>query len=221
MEMGALRRVQDRTRSLKSASARGRGRRNLPWKVKRKNSKPLLTRRTPVFASATSRPGLVNMAIAVAAKLFYATGQTGVSTIQQVHSGIADMAGGAAAVAFAVALLASGASSSSVGTYAGQAVMAGFVHLRIPPLLRRAITMIPAIGILAVGVSPTSALVLSQIVLSFGIPFVLVPLVLLTSRADLMGVHVNSVFTTRIAWAIAVLIMLLNLFLLYQQLVGP
>ncbi|MGH3049753.1 MAG: Nramp family divalent metal transporter, partial [Gaiellaceae bacterium] len=119
-------------------------------------------------------------------------------------------------LAFAVALLASGASSSSVGTYAGQVVMAGFVDLRISLLLRRAVTMAPAIVVLAVGVSPTSALVLSQVVLSFGIPFALVPLLLLTRRADVMGVHVNRRPTTWIAGAIAVLISALNVFLLLQ-----
>jgi len=161
--------------------------------------------------------GLVNMTmLAVAAKLFYATGDTSVTTIQQAHSGIANMVGGTAALAFAVALLASGASSSSVGTYAGQVVMAGFINVRIPLLLRRAVTMIPAIVILAIGVNPTSALVLSQVFLSFGIPFALIPLVLLTSNIEVMGVHVNSRATTRIAWAIAGLITVLNVFLLYQ-----
>ena len=103
-----------------------------------------------------------------------------------------------------------------MGTYAGQVVMAGFVNLRIPLLLRRAVTMIPAIVVLALGVSPTSALVLSQVVLSFGIPFALVPLLLLTRRRDVMGVHVNRGATTAIAIAIAALIAALNVFLLAQ-----
>ena len=101
------------------------------------------------------------------------------------------LVGGTAAVAFAVALLASGASSSSVGTYAGQVVMAGFVNLRIPLMVRRGLTMIPALIIIAAGMNPTEALVLSQVVLSFGIPFALVPLVLLTGRRDVMGAQVN------------------------------
>src|SRR5262249_7122995 len=128
------------------------------------------------------------------------------------------LVGGSAALAFAVALLASGASSSSVGTYAGQVVMAGFINVRINLLLRRAITMIPAIAVLAAGLNPTSALVLSQVVLSFGIPFALIPLVLLTCRRDVMGVHVNRRLTTSLAWGCAVLISGLNVFLLYQQL---
>jgi manganese transport protein len=162
--------------------------------------------------------GLVNMAmLAVAAKLFHDTpGYQDVSTIQGAHAGFSHLVGGTAALAFAVALLASGASSSSVGTYAGQIVMAGFVGLRIPLLLRRAVTMIPAIVVLAIGVSPTSALVLSQVVLSFGIPFALIPLLLLTRRRDVMGVHVNRRATTWAAVAIAMLISALNVFLLAQ-----
>jgi manganese transport protein len=165
--------------------------------------------------------GLVNLAmLAVAAKLFHGTGHTNVTTIQQAHAGFANLVGGTAALAFAVALLASGASSSSVGTYAGQVVMAGFINLRVPLLVRRLVTMIPAIVVLALGVSPTSALVLSQVVLSFGIPFALIPLVHLTSRHDLMGSHVNRRTTTWIAVVIAALISLLNVFLLYQQFSG-
>ena len=161
--------------------------------------------------------GLVNMAmLAVAAKLFYATGHTSVTTVQQAHAGIANSVGGTAALAFAVALLTSGTSSSSVGTYAGQVVMAGFIKVQTPLLLRRFITMIPAIVILAVGINPTNALVLSQVFLSFGIPFALIPLVLLTSRADVMGIHANSRATTRLAWAITALITGLNVFLLFQ-----
>ena len=125
------------------------------------------------------------------------------STIQEAHHELGRLVGGGAALAFAVALLASGASSSSVGTYAGQVVMAGFINIRIPLLVRRAVTMVPALIVLAVGVSPTSALVLSQVVLSFGIPFALVPLVVLTSRRDVMGVHVNRRLTTRRACAVA------------------
>src|SRR5438105_2561277 len=114
----------------------------------------------------------------------------------------------------------SGASSASVGTYAGQVVMSGFINVRIPVQLRRAITMLPALAILAVGMNPTDALVLSQVVLSFGIPLALVPLVSLTSREDVMGVHVNRRLTTVAAWGCAVLISGLNVFLLYQQLIA-
>ena len=119
-----------------------------------------------------------------------------------------------------MALFASGASSSSVGTYAGQVVMSGFVNVSIPVLLRRALTMIPALIVLALGINPTSALVLSQVVLSFGIPFALVPLVRLTSNKDVMGVHVNRRLTTVVAWSCAGLITALNVFLIGQQILG-
>ena len=149
--------------------------------------------------------GLVNMAmLAVAAKLFHTPALSGLSTIQQAHAEFGHLVGGTAALAFAVALLASGASSSSVGTYAGQVVMAGFINISIPMLLRRAITMIPAIVILAAGMSPTKVLVFSQVVLSFGIPFALIPLVMLTSRRDVMGIHVNRRATIIIAWGIVI-----------------
>jgi manganese transport protein len=162
--------------------------------------------------------GLVNMAmLAVAAKLFHdRPGWSHVETLQVAHTGFSNLVGGSAALAFAVALFASGISSSSVGTYAGQVVMAGFVNLRLSILVRRGLTMIPALIVLAVGVSPTNALVLSQVVLSFGIPFALVPLLLLTRRRDLMGSHVNRRSTTIVAGAIATLISGLNVFLLAQ-----
>ncbi len=134
--------------------------------------------------------------------------------------GSANLVGGGAALAFAIALLASGASSSSVGTYAGQVVMAGFINVRISLYVRRIVTMIPALVVLALGVNPTDALVLSQVVLSFGIPLALIPLVILTSRRDVMGVHVNRPGTTVVAWACAVLITGLNVFLIYQQVFG-
>jgi manganese transport protein len=165
--------------------------------------------------------GIVNMAmLAVAAKLFHTPGLSGLDTIQQAHAQLGHLVGGTAALAFAVALLASGASSSSVGTYAGQVVMAGFINVRIPLLVRRAITMIPALVVLAVGMNPTDALVLSQVILSFGIPFALVPLVLLTCRRDVMGVHVNRGITSVAAWGAAGLISALNVFLIAQQFAG-
>jgi manganese transport protein len=163
--------------------------------------------------------GIINLAmLAVAAKLFHTPELSGLNTIQQAHHEFGQLVGGGAALAFAVALLASGASSSSVGTYAGQVVMAGFLNVRIPLLVRRAVTMLPALGVLAIGVSPTSALVLSQVVLSFGIPLALVPLVILTARRDVMGVHVNRRVTSFVAFGVAGLITVMNAFLIYQQL---
>jgi manganese transport protein len=163
--------------------------------------------------------GMINLAmLAVAAKLFHTPALSGLTTIQQAHTEFGHLVGGGAALAFAVALLASGASSSSVGTFAGQVVMAGFIGFRIPLVLRRAITMAPALIVLAVGVSPTSALVLSQVILSFGIPFALIPLVMLTSRRSVMGVHVNRRLTIALACAVAGMITAMNVFLIYQQL---
>ena len=164
--------------------------------------------------------GLVNIAmLALAATLFHTPALSGLSSVQHAHAELGRLVGGGAALAFAVALLASGASSSSVGTYAGQVVMGGFINVRIPLLVRRGITMLPALAVLAAGVSPTSALVLSQVVLSFGIPFAVIPLVMLTSRRDVMGEHVNRLPTTIIAWGCALLITALNVFLIVEQFV--
>jgi len=162
--------------------------------------------------------GLANMAmLAVAARAFHTPALAGLDTIGQAHAELGRLAGGGAALVFAVALLASGVSSSSVGTYAGEVIMAGFVRLRVPLLARRAITMIPALAILAAGANPSSALVLSQVVLSFGIPFALVPLVILTSRRDVMGCHVNQRRTTIVGGMCVALIVALNVLLLCQQ----
>jgi manganese transport protein len=198
---------------LHSALTKGR----TPVRNEAERRRVLRFARTDVIV-ALGLAGLVNMAmLCVAAKLFHGTpGYSHVDTIQGAHAGFSNLVGGTAALAFAVALFASGISSSSVGTYAGQVVMAGFVSLRLSLFLRRALTMIPALVVLAIGVSPTSALVLSQVVLSFGIPFALVPLLLLTRRKDVMGVHVNRRSTTAVAVAIAALISALNVFLLAQ-----
>ena len=163
--------------------------------------------------------GLVNLAmLAVAAKLFHFGGHSDVTTITQAHEGFAQLVGGGGALAFSIALLASGTSASSVGTYAGQLVMQGFVGFSIPIFARRLITMTPAILVLALGLGPTDVLVFSQVVLSFGIPLALIPLVLLTSHNEVMGVHVNRRSTTISAWGLVALITALNAFLIYQQL---
>jgi manganese transport protein len=198
---------------LHSALTSGR----VPCRDDRERSRVLRFERMDVII-ALGLAGVINMAmLAVAAKLFHTPALSGLSTIQDAHAQFGHLVGGTAALAFAVALLASGASSSSVGTYAGQVVMAGFINVRISLLLRRAVTMIPAFVVLAVGVSPTSALVLSQVVLSFGIPLALIPLVMLTARREVMGVHVNRRLTTFLAWTCAGVISALNVFLLYQQ----
>ena len=163
--------------------------------------------------------GLVNLLMLfVAASLFHRTGagSAGVGSIEGAHNGIARLAGGGAALAFAVALLASGLSSSSVGTYAGQVVMQGFIGRRVPLFVRRAVTMLPALIVLILGLPVTASLVLSQVVLSFGIPFALVPLLLLTRRRDIMGPLVNRRLTTATTGAIAASIIALNVYLLTQ-----
>ena len=113
-----------------------------------------------------------------------------------------------------MALLASGLSSSSVGTYAGQVVMRGFIGRSMPVFLRRGLTMLPALVVLGAGLPPTTSLVISQVVLSFGIPFALVPLVALTRRADIMGALVNRSLTTAAAAATGGLIIAMNVYLL-------
>jgi manganese transport protein len=158
--------------------------------------------------------------LCVAVAVFNRTGNSGVDSIEAAHDGLATLAGGGAALAFAVALLASGLSSSSVGTYAGQVVMQGFIRRRISLFVRRAVTMTPALVVLALGLPTTTTLVVSQVVLSFGIPFALVPLILVTRRADLMGTLVNRRATTVAASLIAALIIALNVFLIGDMLVG-
>jgi manganese transport protein len=170
---------------------------------------------------ALGAAGLVNLTMLfVAATVFHRTGSTHVDSIQAAHAGLGHLVGGGAALAFAAALLASGLSSSSVGTYAGQVVMQGFVRRRIPLFARRALTMLPALVVLALGLPATNSLVISQVVLSFGIPFALVPLVLLTRRADIMGPLVNRRATTTAAASIAAMITALNVYLLWSTFAG-
>lgn len=165
--------------------------------------------------------GLVNGAMLVmAAATFFGAGQTTVGTIEEAHQTLAPLLGPASSTVFAISLLASGLSSSTVGTMSGQVIMQGFVHLRIPIWFRRLATMLPALLVIALGWEPTRTLVISQVVLSFGLPFALVPLVLFTARRDLMGVLVNRRLTTAAAALMAILIIVLNVFLLYQTLLG-
>lgn len=161
--------------------------------------------------------GVINvMMLCVAAALASHSGVFGSSSLESIHQELGAVVGGGAALAFGVALIASGLSSSSVGTYSGQIVMSGFMNWRIPLVLRRLLTMIPSLIVLAVASNPTDALVISQIVLSFGIPFALVPLVLFSSRADLMGELVNRRLTTFAMWVVTVIISGLNIYLLTE-----
>src|SRR4051794_34901584 len=170
---------------------------------------------------AMSIAGVVNLSmLIVAAALFHSRGLTDIDTIEEAHAHFKSIVGTGAGVAFALALLASGFASSSVGTYAGQVVMQGFIARTIPLMLRRLVTMTPALIVLAIGLEPTRSLVISQVVLSFGIPFALIPLVLLTRRRDIMGDLVNRRSTTALAAIVAALIVALNVFLLYRTFFG-
>lgn len=164
---------------------------------------------------ALGMAGVINLSmLLIAANLFHSVGRTDIDSIEAAHAGLGQYVGGGAALAFAVALLASGLSSSSVGTYAGQVVMQGFIRRSIPLFLRRGLTMLPALIVLGLGLPTTDSLVVSQVVLSFGIPFALVPLVLLTRRRDIMGQFANRRLTTATATVIVGLIVALNAYLL-------
>ena len=161
--------------------------------------------------------GTINASMLImAAALFHANGLTGVGDIDKAFEQLNVQVGRTSAILFGVALLASGLSSSSVGTMAGQVVMQGFINRRIPLFLRRLITMLPALVILAIGVNPSRSLVISQVVLSFGIPFALIPLLIHCRNRNVMGALVNRRPTTAIATVVVTLIVSLNVFLLYQ-----
>ncbi|MFC0107646.1 Nramp family divalent metal transporter [Kibdelosporangium aridum] len=169
------------------------------------------------IAVALTIAGVVNVSMLVVAAGAFHTGTSAPpESLEQMHGGLGDLLGPGAALAFALALLASGLAASSVGTYSGQVVMEGFLRRRIPLSLRRLATMAPALAILALGADPTQALVISQVVLSFGIPFALVPLVLLGRRRDVMGRHANKRLVTAFGVTAAVVVSALNLFLLVR-----
>ena len=170
---------------------------------------------------ALSLAGIVNLSMMiVAAALFHGSGLTGVDSIDGAFEGFKALVSDRAATVFGIALLASGFASSSVGTMAGQVVMQGFIRRRIPLFVRRAITLAPALIVLAIGLDPTDALVASQVVLSFGIPFALVPLLMLTSSGKVMGALVNPRWLTGVAGVLAAMIIALNVFLLQQVFFG-
>ena len=173
-------------------------------------------------AIAMSLAGIVNISMLVtAAAVFHTRGLTEIGDdLTGVHTALGDYLGGSASALFGIALLASGLSSSSVGTLAGQVVMQGFINRRIPLFLRRFVTMIPALVFIAAGVDPSRALVISQVVLSFGIPFALIPLLLFSRDRRLMGSLVNRRVTTAAATIVAAVIIGLNFFLLQQTLIG-
>ena len=165
--------------------------------------------------------GFVNMAMLImAAATFFAQGLTTIGTLEEAHRTLEPLMGKAASWVFGVSLLASGLSSSTVGTMAGQVIMQGFIRQRNPAWIRRLATMVPSLVVIAIGLDPTRTLVISQVLLSFGLPFAIIPLVMFTQRKDIMGVLVNKPVTTVLAWCAAGLIVFLNLYLLYQTFIG-
>ena len=164
---------------------------------------------------AMSIAGLINVAmLVVAAATFYKTGLVGVDSLERAHKTLEPILGSASSALFALALIASGLSSSAVGTLSGQVVMQGFIRRQVPVFFRRIVTMVPAFIVIGIGVDPSRTLVISQVVLSFGIPFALVPLVWFTSRRHIMGPLVNRRLTTVAATVIAAIIVSLNVVLL-------
>ena len=171
-----------------------------------------ITRVDVVLAMAVA--GTVNAAMLLVAAINLRGRETS-GSIDGAYQAVHDTLGLTIAVLFAVGLLASGLASASVGAYAGAMIMQGLLHRSIPMLLRRLITLCPAVAILAAGVDPTRTLVLSKVVLSFGIPFAVLPLVRLTSNRKLMGEDTNHPVTTVIGWAVAILVSLLNMVLIW------
>ncbi len=172
-------------------------------------------------AVALGLAGVINvLMVMLAAATFFTRGLTHVSRIEDAHRTLTPILGRASSVIFAVSLLASGLSASAVGTAAGQTIMRGFLHRTVPLWLRRLVTMLPALVVAALGADPTRALVISQVVLSFGIPQALIPLAWLTGRASVMGGLRNGFAAALPVWGLAVLITALNIVLLVQVL-GP
>ncbi|HEX7626144.1 MAG TPA: Nramp family divalent metal transporter [Gaiellaceae bacterium] len=166
---------------------------------------------------AMSIAGVINVAMLVmAASTFFKSGLLHVDSLENAHKTLQPILGSASGALFALALVASGLSSSAVGTLSGQVVMQGFIRRQIPVAVRRLVTMVPAFVVIAIGVDPSRTLVISQVVLSFGIPFALIPLVVFTARRDVMGPLVNRRVTTVAASLVAALIVCLNVFLLLQ-----
>ena len=171
----------------------------------------------PDVVIAMGLAGLVNMVMLyMAASTFFAHGQQNVADINTAYQTLTPLLGVAASTVFAISLLASGLSSSTVGTMAGQVIMQGFVGFTIPIWIRRLVTMLPAILVAAIGFNPTSTLVISQVVLCFVLPLPVITLIYFTRRRDIMGILVNKAITTWIAIACSAVIISLNIWLLYS-----
>ncbi|SYZ72853.1 manganese/divalent cation transporter [Candidatus Zixiibacteriota bacterium] len=165
--------------------------------------------------------GFINAAMLImSAATFFERGLSHIGTIEEAHQTLAPILGNASSWVFAISLLAAGLSSSAVGTMSGQIIMKGFIKRKVPIILRRLVTMLPALIVIFLGLDPTRTLVISQVLLSFGIPFALIPLVLFTANRKLMGVLVNRRITTVAIALVAALIVALNIFLLHQTLWG-
>ncbi len=172
-------------------------------------------------AIAMGMASLVNGAMLImSAATFHLQGLTAIGTIEEAHRTLQPLLGPAASWVFAISLLASGLSSASVGTMAGQVIMQGFLHRDIPIWLRRLVTMIPSLIVIGIGLEPTRTLVISQVTLSFGLPFAIIPLILFTRRRDLMGVLTNGRLTNILAGLVAALIVFLNIYLIYSTFSG-
>ena len=165
--------------------------------------------------------GFVNAAmLMMAAATFHRAGMVDIASIEAAHMTLEPLLGKAARWIFGLSLLAAGLSSTTVGTMAGQVVMQGFLQRHIPIWLRRLVTILPSLVVIFMGLDPTRTLVISQVVLSFGLPFAVIPLIQFSRRPDLMGELVNRRVTTSAAVAAAGLIILLNLYLIYQTFIG-
>jgi manganese transport protein len=164
--------------------------------------------------------GAINMSMLIIAAAVFHTQGVVVEDLDVAYNGLKVALGPMAAISFGLGLLIAGLASSSVGTLAGDVVMQGFIQRKIPLYLRRAITMVPPLAIIASGVNATYALVLSQVVLSFGIAFALVPLVMFTSKRDIMGSLVNHRITTVLGWFVVVVVVTLNIYLLWETIFG-
>ncbi|MEA0563820.1 Nramp family divalent metal transporter [Lysinibacillus irui] len=164
--------------------------------------------------------GAINMSMLIIAAAVFHTQGVVVEDLDVAYNGLKEALGPLAAISFGLGLLIAGLASSSVGTLAGDVVMQGFIQRKIPLYLRRALTMVPPLAIIASGVNATYALVLSQVVLSFGIAFALIPLVMFTSKRDIMGSLVNHRITTILGWFVVVIVVTLNIYLLWETIFG-
>jgi manganese transport protein len=170
---------------------------------------------------AMGAASLINGAMLImAASTFHKTGLTSVGSIQVAYISLEPLLGKAASSIFGLSLLAAGLSSASVGTMAGQVIMQGFLHREIPVWVRRLVTMVPSLIVIMVGFDPTRTLVISQVLLSFGLPFAIIPLIIFTSQKKIMGILVNRKITNVIASLIALVVVMLNFYLIYYTITG-